>query len=168
MAYLCHNIQIKSINMISKYVKKSFLKKPYSSCNSSSNHQHNNNNLQRTYSLFDLICVGVGGTVGSGIFVLTGLIARQYAGPGVVFSWLVAGFACLASALSYAELSSVIPSAGSSYTYIYVALGEWPAFIAAFCLSLEYGVSAAAIARSWGDKLSAWLASVVGNHVNKL
>lgn len=65
-----------------------------------------------------------GGTVGSGVFVLTGLIAREYTGPGVVISWLIAGFGCCFSAMSYAELSCRIPSAGSSYAYVYVALGE--------------------------------------------
>lgn len=64
-----------------------------------------------------------GGTVGSGVFVLTGLVAREYTGPGVVISWLIAGFGCCFSAMSYAELSCRIPSAGSSYAYVYVALG---------------------------------------------
>ena len=70
-----------------------------------------------------IICF-VGGTVGSGVFVLTGLIAREYTGPGVVISWLIAGFGCCFSAMSYAELSCRIPSAGSSYAYVYVALGK--------------------------------------------
>jgi amino acid transporter len=69
--------------------------------------------------------VSPGGTVGSGVFVLTGLIAREYTGPGVVISWLIAGFGCCFSAMSYAELSCRIPSAGSSYAYVYVALGEF-------------------------------------------
>ena len=62
--------------------------------------------------------------MGSGVFVLTGLIAREYTGPGVVISWLIAGFGCCFSAMSYAELSCRIPSAGSSYAYVYVALGK--------------------------------------------
>lgn len=72
-----------------------------------------------TSSFFDL-----GGTVGSGVFVLTGLIAREHSGAGVVVSWLIAGFGCCFSAMSYAELSCRIPSAGSSYAYVYVALGK--------------------------------------------
>jgi amino acid transporter len=130
--------------------------------------------LERTYTLFDLICVGIGGTVGSGVFVLTGLIAREYTGPGVVFSWLIAGFGCCFSAMSYAELSCRIPSAGSSYAYVYVGLGELPAVIAAWCLSLEYGISGAAVARSWGDKMNSYIESCypgnnpfdMGNEVN--
>lgn len=110
-------------------------------------------------STFDLICIGIGGTVGSGVFVLTGIIAREYAGPGVVLSWLIAGIGCSFSAMSYAELSTRIPSAGSSYAYVYCALGEFPAVIAAWCLSLEYGISGSAVARSWGDKVNAYMHS---------
>eukprot|EP00596_Hydrurales_sp_CCMP1899_P001461 CAMPEP_0119051938 /NCGR_PEP_ID=MMETSP1177-20130426/73388_1 /TAXON_ID=2985 /ORGANISM="Ochromonas sp, Strain CCMP1899" /LENGTH=120 /DNA_ID=CAMNT_0007031311 /DNA_START=255 /DNA_END=617 /DNA_ORIENTATION=- len=64
--------------------------------------------------------------------------------------------------MSYAELSSRIPSAGSSYAYVYVGLGELPAVIAAWCLSLEYGISGAAVARSWGDKMNSYIASCNG------
>jgi amino acid transporter len=85
--------------------------------------------VNRTYSLFDLICLGVGGTVGSGVFVLTGIVANTNAGPGVIFSWLIAGFACFFSCVSYAELSCRIPTGGSSYQYVYSALGELPAVI---------------------------------------
>ena len=63
--------------------------------------------------------------------------------------------------MSYAELSCRIPSAGSSYAYVYVALGEFPAVIAAWCLSLEYGISGSAVARSWGDKVNAYIASMM-------
>ena len=110
-------------------------------------------------SLFDLICVGVGGTIGTGVFVLSGLIAKDYAGPSAFLSFLIAGFACLLSAASYGELSSRISSAGSSYAYAYAALGEYPAVIAAFAVSLEYGISGAAVSRSWGDKVNAWIGS---------
>jgi amino acid transporter len=85
--------------------------------------------VSRTYSLFDLICLGVGGTVGSGVFVLTGVVANTNAGPGVIFSWLIAGFACFFSCVTYAELSCRIPTGGSSYQYVYSALGELPAVI---------------------------------------
>jgi basic amino acid/polyamine antiporter, APA family len=85
--------------------------------------------VSRTYSLFDLICLGVGGTVGSGVFVLTGIVANTDAGPGVIFSWLIAGFACFFSCITYAELSCRIPTGGSSYQYVYSSLGELPAVI---------------------------------------
>jgi APA family basic amino acid/polyamine antiporter len=103
--------------------------------------------------------------VGSGVFVLTGLIAKNYTGPGILWSWLIAGFGCCFSAMSYAELSSRIPSDGSSYTYVYIALGELPAVIAAWCLSLEYGISGAAVARSWGDKVVAYIRATTGDNV---
>jgi APA family basic amino acid/polyamine antiporter len=98
--------------------------------------------------------------VGSGVFVLTGLIANEYAGPGVVWSWIIAGFGCAFSALSYAEMASRVPSAGSSYAYVYTTLGELPAVLAAWCLTLEYGLSGAAVARSWGDKVVGWADSI--------
>ena len=91
-------------------------------------------------SLLGDLSLGIGGTVGSGVFVLTGLIAHEYAGPGVVWSWLIAGFGCAFSALSYAEMACRVPSAGSSYAYVYTTLGELPAVIAAWCLTLEYGL----------------------------
>lgn len=110
--------------------------------------------VEKTYDLFDLLCVGVGATVGSGVFVLTGLVAHGIAGPGVVISWIIAGCACCLSATSFAELSSRFPHSTSSYTFVRDTLGPWAAYLAAWCLSLECGISAAAVARSWGKKLS--------------
>lgn len=115
--------------------------------------------LEKTYSLFDLLCVGVGGTVGSGVFVLTGLIASE-SGPATPICFLIGGIGCIFSAASYAELSGKIPSTGSGYAYVYATLGEYPAFLAAACLSLEYGVASAAVAISWGDKLSLWFRDI--------
>lgn len=109
--------------------------------------------LQRHLSLFDLVCVGVGATVGSGIFVLCGLIAHEYAGPATFISWAVSGMAACFSGLCYAELAGKYPTAGSSYAYSYVSMGELPAVIAGACLTLEYVFSASAVARSWGDKV---------------
>lgn len=111
----------------------------------------------RHLSLFDLVSIGVGGTIGSGIFVLNGLIAHSYAGPAAFCSWVVSGIAALLSGCCYAELSGRIPSTGSTYAYSYVALGELPAFITAFMLSLEFLLSGSAVARSWGDKVCDWL-----------
>jgi amino acid transporter len=110
----------------------------------------------RHLTLFDLVSIGVGGTIGSGIFVLNGLIAHSYAGPAVFLSWILSGFAALLSGCCYAELSGRIPSTGSSYAYTFVALGELPAFIAAGMLSLEFLLSGSAVARSWGDKVVEW------------
>ena len=109
--------------------------------------------LERSLSLVDLLAIGIGGTVGSGIFVTAGLIAHVYAGPSAILCWLLGGMVCTVSGLSYAEMSSRIPSAGSTYAYVFHTMGELPAFVAGGLLTLEYGVSGAAVARSWGDKV---------------
>ncbi|TDH68006.1 hypothetical protein CCR75_003828 [Bremia lactucae] len=118
--------------------------------------------LERTLGLFDLLMIGIGGTVGSGVFATSGLIASSYAGPAATLSWLLAGAGCLLSGLSFMELSCLIPSAGSSYAYAYHALGELPALIAGFLLTLEYGVSSAGAARSWSEKLTHWMETQLG------
>ena len=118
--------------------------------------------LERHLTLLDLIAVGIGGTIGSGLFVLVGLVSHQYAGPSAVLSWAVSGLAALLSGCCYAELSARIPLPGSAYAYCFVALGEWPAFLAATCLSLEYIVACGAVARSWGDKCALWLLEELG------
>ncbi|KAG6961864.1 hypothetical protein JG688_00008876 [Phytophthora aleatoria] len=118
--------------------------------------------MERTLGLFDLIMIGIGGTVGSGVFATAGLIASSYAGPAATLSWLLAGIGCLLSGLSFMELACLIPSAGSTYAYAYHALGELPALIAGFLLTLEYGVSSAGGARSWSDKLTQWMDSQLG------
>jgi hypothetical protein len=101
----------------------------------------------RHLTLFDLVSIGVGGTIGSGIFVLNGFIAHSYAGPATFLSWAISGFAALLSGCCYAELSGRIPTAGSSYAYAFVALGELPAFVTACMLSLEFLLSGSAVAR---------------------
>lgn len=113
--------------------------------------------LHRHLSLFDLVCVGVGATVGSGVFVLIGLISHTQAGPAVSVSWLIAGVAASASGLCYAELGGRFPSVGSSYVYAKKTMGECAAVIAGACLTLEYTGSASAVARSWGDKVVAYV-----------
>eukprot|EP00986_Skeletonema_menzelii_P019019 scaffold27052_cov169-Skeletonema_menzelii.AAC.7 len=115
--------------------------------------------LHRHLSLFDLVCIGVGATVGSGVFVLIGLIAHTSAGPAVFLSWGIAGVAALASGLCYAELGGRFPEAGSSYLYAKETMGELASVIAAACLTLEYTGSASAVARSWGDKVVEYVRS---------
>jgi APA family basic amino acid/polyamine antiporter len=132
-------------------VQKAFLIRPRSveAARESAGH-----GLKRSMSLFDLLMFGIGGCVGSGVFVLAGLVAHRYSGPGVVLSFLIASVSCLFSAGSYGELSCRIPSAGSSYAYAYECLGEFAAVMTAWCLFLEYGISGAAVARAWGEKLN--------------
>jgi len=80
--------------------------------------------IQRHLSLFDLVAVGVGGTVGSGIFVLCGLIAREYSGPATCFSWVISGLAAALSGLCYAEMSALMPVSGSAYVYVYATVSD--------------------------------------------
>ena len=125
--------------------------------NDNNQRHHPHTHLPRHLTLFDLVSIGVGGTIGSGIFVLNGLIAHEYAGPATFLSWIISGIAALLSGCCYAELSGRIPSAGSSYAYAFCALGELPAFVTAGMLSLEFLLSGSAVARSWGDKVVEWL-----------
>ena len=129
----------------------------YGSVGISSRSQQENLELKRHLSLFDLVSLGVGGTIGSGIFVLCGFIANNYAGPATCISWVISGLAACLSGVCYAELSCRMPSAGSSYVYTYASMGELPAMLAAACLTLEYSVSGSAVARSWGDKVREWV-----------
>lgn len=109
--------------------------------------------LHRHLSLLDLLGIGVGGTVGSGIFVLTGQIASQYAGRATWCSFALSGMAAMCSGLCFAELSGRIPATGSTYAYAKLCWGRLAAVVAAACLTLEYAMSGAAVARTWGDKV---------------
>lgn len=108
-------------------------------------------------SLKDLVSLGLGGTIGSGIFVLSGFIARRYAGPATPLCFVISGVCAVLSGSCYAELSARIPVSGSAYAYVYTCIGEYFAVVAAACLTLEYMISGAAVARSWGDKVLEWL-----------
>ncbi|RLN05862.1 hypothetical protein BBJ28_00010334 [Nothophytophthora sp. Chile5] len=119
--------------------------------------EENLQDIPRTLTLFDLCCIGIGGTIGSGIFSTAGSIISETAGPAAVVSWLVGGVVCCLNALAYMELSTRIPSSGSTYAYAYHTIGELPAVVAAWLLTLEYAVSGAGVARSWGDKVEEWL-----------
>jgi APA family basic amino acid/polyamine antiporter len=105
--------------------------------------------LPRTLGAFDLVMLGIGCIIGMGIFVLTGVGAAKYAGPGIVFSFILSGTACVFAALIYAELASMVPVSGSAYTYTYAVLGEVAAWIVGWNLILEYTVSAGAVASGW-------------------
>lgn len=105
--------------------------------------------MKRVLSALDLTLLGVGAIIGTGIFVLTGVAAATQSGPAVVLSFVVAGFACGFAALSYAELAASVGGVGSAYGYSYAAFGELIAWIIAWDLILEYGVSVAAVANGW-------------------
>jgi APA family basic amino acid/polyamine antiporter len=114
--------------------------------------------LHRTLTASNLTLLGIGAIIGAGIFVLTGNAAAQYAGPGVVFSMIAAGLACGFAGLCYAEFASMIPIAGSAYTYGYATLGEFIAWIIGWDLMLEYLFGAATVAVGWGGNFVKFLA----------
>ncbi len=129
--------------------------------------------LTRSLSALSLVCIGVGGTIGAGIFVLTGTAAAQYAGPGLALSFILAGIASGLVGLCYAELAAMIPVAGSTYTYTYATFGSLAAWIIGWDLVLEFAMAASTVAVGWsgyaqslaadfGLRLPAFLASAPG------
>ena len=117
----------------------------------------NEHSLKRTLGALNLTLLGIGAIIGAGIFVLTGSAAAQYAGPGVVFSFIIAGFGCLFAGLCYAEFAAMIPVAGSAYTYAYATMGELMAWIIGWDLMLEYLFGAATVAVGWSGYFVAFL-----------
>lgn len=105
--------------------------------------------LKKQLGALDLIILGVGSIVGTGIFVLTGVTAATHAGPGLILSFLLAGIVCAFCALCYAEFASTVPVAGSAYTYSYSTFGEGFAWILGWDLVLEYGFASALVSSSW-------------------
>ncbi|MHB8256249.1 MAG: APC family permease [Acidiferrobacterales bacterium] len=120
--------------------------------------------LRRCLTAFDLTLLGIGAIIGAGIFVLTGIAAATKAGPAIVLSFVVSGFACAFSALAYAELASSIGGCGSAYGYAYAGLGELVAWIIGWDLILEYGVAVAVVAIGWSGYFNNAL-TAVGLHV---
>jgi APA family basic amino acid/polyamine antiporter len=105
--------------------------------------------LKRSLGALNLITLGIGAIIGAGIFVLTGQAAALHAGPAVALSFVLAGITCAFAGLCYAEFASIIPIAGSAYTYGYATLGEFVAWIIGWDLGLEYGFGAATVASGW-------------------
>src|SRR5215212_4257582 len=109
------------------------------------------NTLRRALGPLNLTTLGIGSIIGTGIFVLTGTAASQNAGPALVISMIFAGIACAFAGLCYAELSSMIPVAGSAYTYAYATMGELMAWIIGWDLVLEYSLSSSTVAVGWSS-----------------
>jgi APA family basic amino acid/polyamine antiporter len=120
--------------------------------------QESGHRLRRELSAFDLTVFGIGVVIGTGIFVLTGRVARENAGPAVAISFLIAGIVCGLAALCYAEFASTVPVAGSAYTFSYATLGELPAWIIGWDLVLELSLASAVVAVGW----SGYAASLLG------
>ena len=117
--------------------------------------------LNRTLGVFSLTMLGVGGTIGTGIF-FTLAEAVPKAGPAVIISFLIAAFTAGLTALCYAELASRIPASGSSYSYVYATIGEFTAYIVAACLLLEFGLAASATAIGWSAYLNNFIDNAFG------
>src|SRR5277367_6486033 len=113
--------------------------------------------LKRALGPVNLVTLGIGAIIGAGIFVLTGSAAALYAGPAIMLSYIVAGVGCVFAGLCYAEFASMIPIAGSAYTYGYATLGEFVAWIIGWDLILEYAFGAATVASGWSSTLVAFL-----------
>jgi APA family basic amino acid/polyamine antiporter len=110
--------------------------------------------LKKNLSTLDLTVFGVGVVIGAGIFVVTGVVAQQQAGPAVAISFLIAGVVCALAALCYAEFASTVPVAGSAYTFSYATFGELVAWIIGWDLVLEFSIGAAAVSSSWSGYLA--------------
>ncbi|MCC7051721.1 MAG: amino acid permease [Gemmatimonadaceae bacterium] len=120
--------------------------------------------LKRTLGALNLTLLGIGAIIGAGIFVLTGNAAANYAGPAVTISFVLAGLGCLFAGLCYAEFASMIPIAGSAYTYSYATMGEGVAWFIGWNLILEYLFAASTVAVGWSGYFSAFL-SELGLHI---
>src|SRR6201992_2228453 len=115
--------------------------------------------LHRTLGAFQLTMLGIGAVIGTGIFVLTAT-AAQKAGPGMMLSFIVAGLVCAFAALCYSEFSSMVPVAGSAYTYSYAVMGELAAWLVGWALILEYALGASAVAVGWSGHIVGLLDSL--------
>jgi len=135
-------------------MSKLFITKPIAKLITESETDHG---LRRSLSATNLTTLGIGAVIGAGIFVLTGQAAAQYAGPAIVISFLISGFACLFAGLCYAEFASMIPISGSAYTYAYATMGEFMAWIIGWDLILEYLFAASTVAVGWSGYVVSFL-----------
>src|SRR5467141_2352748 len=116
--------------------------------------------LKRALGPVNLVTLGIGAIIGAGIFVLTGSAAALYAGPAIMLSYVLAGVGCAFAGLCYAEFASMIPIAGSAYTYGYATLGEFVAWIIGWDLILEYAFGAATVAVGWSGYFTAFMQQI--------
>ena len=128
--------------------------------------------LKRCLNLFDVVLFGIGHMIGAGIFVVTGTVTRDVAGPGVILSFMFAGFAAFLSSLCYAEFGAKVPKAGSAYTYTYIAIGEFAAFIIGWNMMLENIIGCASVAKAWSGSLDVLVKGAISNgtieHIGRL
>jgi APA family basic amino acid/polyamine antiporter len=139
---------------------KLFITKSFSSIQS----EHENSQLKRSLGPWQLTALGIGGVIGTGIFVLTGLEAAVHAGPAIAISFIIAGIGCMLAGLCYAEFASMAPISGSAYTYSYATLGEFAAWFIGWDLMLEYMFASGAVAVGWGRYFVDFL-EILGVHL---
>ncbi|MFC6099284.1 amino acid permease [Olivibacter domesticus] len=123
-------------------------------------HESGEGTLKRTLTSYHLVALGVGAIIGAGLFSLTGIAAADNAGPAVILSFIIAAIGCGFAGLCYAEFASMIPVAGSAYTYSYATMGEFIAWIIGWDLVLEYALAAATVSVSWSQYFSQFLLEI--------
>ena len=126
--------------------------------------EHSGSELKKSLGALNLILLGIGCIIGTGIFVLTGRAAAEFAGPGIMISFVITGVLCALVALCYSELAAAIPVSGSAYSYSYASMGEFVAWIMGVLLVLEYGVAASTVAVGWSGYTSSLL-NDLGVHI---
>src|SRR6187399_770778 len=134
-----------------------FVRKPMSSLMNEAE-ETGSHTLKRTLGPGSLIALGIGAIIGAGLFSITGNAAANNAGPAITIAFIVAALGCAFAGLCYAEFASMIPVAGSAYTYSYATLGEFVAWVIGWDLVLEYAVGAATVSISWSRYLVKFLA----------
>ncbi|HJV21437.1 MAG TPA: amino acid permease, partial [Holophagaceae bacterium] len=123
---------------------------------------HGGGTLKRHLGAFNLTMLGIGAIIGAGIFSLTGTAAANYAGPGIVYSFIIGGILCAFAGLCYAEMAAMIPVAGSAYAYSYATMGEFIAWIIGWDLVLEYAFGAVTVSAAWSGYLYSILHKTLG------
>ncbi len=122
--------------------------------------QETEGGLKRSLSSGALVALGIGAIIGAGLFSLTGIAAADHAGPAVTLSFVLAAVGCAFAGLCYAEFASMIPVAGSAYTYSYATMGEFIAWIIGWDLVLEYALAAATVSVSWSAYVDKFLQGI--------
>ncbi len=114
--------------------------------------------FSRSLGALNLTAIGIGAIIGAGLFVITGQVAAEHAGPGVIISFMIAGFISLLAALCYAEFAALIPVSGSAYSYAYVTMGEFPAWVLGWGMTTQYLLSACTVSVGWSSYFTSLLA----------
>ena len=136
-----------------------FIKKPFAALEAEAN-ESGSKALKRVLGPWGLIALGVGAIIGAGLFSITGTVAAEYTGPAITLSFIIAAVGCCFAGLCYAEFASMIPVAGSAYTYSYATMGELIAWIIGWDLVLEYTVAAITVSISWSRYLVVFLQNI--------